>query len=145
MRCTAIGVVEILERAPVVADGLVARVQFEQNLVGVRGGLTDPFALSTDAFGECGQGAVELGRVDRVQYDNNVLEHRIDFGADVARLQHLTGRKPLRAGIAGINQIDELRTEDRGGPDLRFNVRGNVLDLVRVDLQLQDHRLLAAR
>jgi hypothetical protein len=84
LRRNTIGIVEILQRTPVGSYRLTARVQFEQNLVGVGSGLTDPFALSTNAFRECGQSAVELGRVDRVQHKNNVLEHRIDLGADVA-------------------------------------------------------------
>ena len=117
----------------------------EQNLVGVCGGLTDPLPLTANAFGECGQRAVELGGVDLVQHGDHVLEHRVDLGADIARLEHLTGCQPLRAGVVRIHQIDEFRAEHRGGADLRFDVRRDVLDLVGVDLQFQGRRVLRPR
>ena len=87
---------------------------------------------------------LSLAGVDLIQHADQVLEHRVDLGADVARLQHLTGRQPLRAGIVGIDQIDVLGAEHRGGADLRFDIGRDVLDLVRVDLQLQLDGLLAA-
>ena len=45
----AIGVAEALQRLPVGADGLAARVQRQQHLIGVGGGLADPLALAADA------------------------------------------------------------------------------------------------
>ena len=75
----AIGVAEVPQRLPVGANGLAARVQRQQNLIGVSGRLTDPFALTADAVGERRQHAVELGRVDLVEHADHVLEHRVDL------------------------------------------------------------------
>ena len=48
----AVGVAEVFQRLPVGAYGLAARVQREQNLIGVGGGLADPLALAADALGK---------------------------------------------------------------------------------------------
>ena len=76
----AIGVAEALQRLPVGAHGLAARVQREQHLIGVGGGLADPLALAADAVGKRGQHAVELGGVDLIEHTDQVLEHRVDLG-----------------------------------------------------------------
>ena len=46
-----VGVAEVFELAPVLADGVAARVECQQHLVEVGGGLADPFTLSADAVG----------------------------------------------------------------------------------------------
>ncbi len=57
---------------------------------------------------------------------------------------HLPGRQSLLAGVAGVDEIDELGAEDRGGPDLGLDIGRDVLDLVPVDLQFQRDRPAAA-
>ncbi len=49
---SAVGVAEALERLPVGAYGLAARVQRQQHLIGVGGGLADALALAAHTLGE---------------------------------------------------------------------------------------------
>ena len=59
MSCAAALYVSLksLERAQILSDRLVARIQLQQNLIRVGDRLTDPLALAADAFGERGQHA----------------------------------------------------------------------------------------
>jgi len=79
----------------------------------------------------------EFLRIDLVQHVHQILEDRVDLGADVARLQHLAAGEPLRARVVRIDQVDVLGAERGGRLDLRAHVGGDVLDLVAVDVQLQ--------
>ncbi len=52
LRRDAVRVVEVSQRSQVGGYRLIARIQFQQNLIGVGGRLTDPFALTADTVGE---------------------------------------------------------------------------------------------
>ena len=130
-------VVELLEGAPVLADGVAARVECHQDLVEVGGGFTHSFAFSAHPLGHRGQHRVQLYRIDHLEQVDDVFEDRVDLGADVLRMQHRSGGQPLGARVLRIHQLDELSAERGGGTDLCLHVGRDIPDLIGVDLQPQ--------
>src|ERR1700682_104014 len=76
-------VVEVLERAPVLADEFAAVVERRQHLVEVGGGLTDPFALPAHCVGHRGQHRIQLRRVDHFEQLDDIFEDRVDLCGDI--------------------------------------------------------------
>ena len=132
-----VGVVELLERAPVLADEIAAVVERRQHLVEVGGGLADPFALAAHRVGHRGQHRVQLRRIDHFEQVDDVFEDRVDLCADILRTQHRAGSQPFFARVLRIHQVDELGAERGGDVDLCLDVGRDVLDLVGIDLQRQ--------
>ena len=139
-----VGVVEVLERAPVLADGVAALVESLQHLIEVGGGLAHARALPAHPVGHGGQHRVQLGGVDHVEEVDHILEDGVDLGGDVGRLQNRAGGQPLRAGFGRIHEVDELGAERGCGSDLSADIGWDVADLVGLDLQTQAGVALAA-
>ena len=88
---------------------------------------------------------LSLAGIDLIEHRDEVLEHGVDLGGHIARLQYLSRFEPLAARAVGKDQVDELGAEDRGGADLRLDIGRDELQLVRVDLEAQrDRRALLA-
>ncbi len=66
-RGRTVGVAEVAQRAQVGANGLAARVERQQDLVGIAGGPADGFALPAHALGDGTQGRIQFRRIDLVQ------------------------------------------------------------------------------
>ena len=137
-----VGVVEVLERAPVLADDLAAVVERRQHLVEIGGGLTHPFTLSAHRVGHRGQHRVQLRRIDHLDQVDDVFEDRVDLCADVLRTQHRAGGQPFFTRVLRIHQVDELGAERGGDVDLCLDIGRDVLDLIGIDLQRQARPVL---
>ena len=66
-----------------------------------------------------------------MQNVDKALKDRVDFGADVLGPQDRTSRNMLRAWVIRVDQVDVLGAEHGGRADLRFDVGGNMSDLIR--------------
>ncbi len=136
-----IGAVEACQGTPVPAKGVAARVERPQHLVEVGGGLTDPFALPAHAVGDRAQHRIELQRIDHVEQVDDVLEDRVDLGADILGLQYRARGQPPGAGIPRYRQLDVLGAERGRGVDPCLHVGRDIPDLIGVDLQPQAGRV----
>src|SRR6185312_16434501 len=87
-------------------------------------------------LGQGREDGVELGGIDLVEQADQVLEHRVDLGADIFGLQYGARRQTVRTGVVRIDQLDVLRTEDGGGLNAGSDVGRNELDLIRKQVQL---------